>query len=607
MADLILEIGENDPVIVEVLGGVQVVLPIVPAQNGTLGIVQGEASKEVGISVQITDGIIDGIKINNVNLENALAGAVTSVNEKVGAVVLDAADIESEHTAVNYTPTSTDVDGHIAGIDTKIGEIGGAIPTDISQLTDTTNLIPKLDDYLSKTNTTAYTPTADYHPATKKYGDDLHAKFLNDRAITKEPTGFISPENITVTYYGNDEVVESERRTVVLTGTIEAYYKGEHITALVNGWRSPQHTNTTGTFFLHYCDGAFVFDTSPWTFDCLQIAFVQVNSHTIGIRETHGFMQWQSHKELHETIGTYKISGGTLTTGSYTLGSAVATNRRPLVDQTVVADEDLKSTITPLVTQSYTQRVMTGTGTRVMTPEQTEILPVNGNIPYYNQWNGTEWLQTPMTNGDYAAMYLMAIPTTADTGSLRFRYAWVQAQAVGSLLAAQNHIPAQLNIGDPAVLLSEYVFIQKLIIFVTGNNWQIHSTQTLTGTKFSQVGSPAGNYLSTVSTDSTLSGSGTSADPLSVANANVIYSNLEVLTTDFVADTTYGDYGYRAPILLTGVVATDTPQVIFAPTEADSGTFASVSTSYAGGVYIYASEVPSATIIIPTIIVVKGV
>lgn len=27
-------------------------------------------------------------------------------------------------------------------------------------------------EFLSKTNTTSYTPTADYHPATKKYVDD---------------------------------------------------------------------------------------------------------------------------------------------------------------------------------------------------------------------------------------------------------------------------------------------------------------------------------------------------------------------------------------------------------------------------------------------------
>lgn len=29
------------------------------------------------------------------------------------------------------------------------------------------------NNFLSKTNTTAYTPTTDYHPATKKYVDEI--------------------------------------------------------------------------------------------------------------------------------------------------------------------------------------------------------------------------------------------------------------------------------------------------------------------------------------------------------------------------------------------------------------------------------------------------
>ena len=31
---------------------------------------------------------------------------------------------------------------------------------------------PDMSNYLSKTNTTSYTPTSDYNPATKKYVDD---------------------------------------------------------------------------------------------------------------------------------------------------------------------------------------------------------------------------------------------------------------------------------------------------------------------------------------------------------------------------------------------------------------------------------------------------
>ena len=53
-------------------------------------------------------------------------------------------------------------------------------------------------------------------------------------------------------------------------------------------------------------------------------------------------------------------------------------------------------------------------------------------------------------------------------------------------------------------------------------------------------------------------------------------------------------------------MATDIANVVFAPLEADSGNYASVSDSYAGGVYIYAKAVPSGDITIPTILIQRG-
>jgi len=54
-------------------------------------------------------------------------------------------------------------------------------------------------------------------------------------------------------------------------------------------------------------------------------------------------------------------------------------------------------------------------------------------------------------------------------------------------------------------------------------------------------------------------------------------------------------------------LATDIPQVVLGVDEATSGTFAPISSAYAGGIYIYASEVPAGTITIPTITIIKGV
>lgn len=64
----------------------------------------------------------------------------------------------------------------------------------------------------------------------------------------------------------------------------------------------------------------------------------------------------------------------------------------------------------------------------------------------------------------------------------------------------------------------------------------------------------------------------------------------------------YADFPYRATVPLSGVTAAMLPQVIFDVAEATSGDYAPVEETYAGGVYIWAANVPEAAITIPTII-----
>jgi len=54
---------------------------------------------------------------------SAGGGAVTSVNTQTGVVVVSGNDIVADHTAVNYTAIDANVDGHLSGIDTKLGTI----------------------------------------------------------------------------------------------------------------------------------------------------------------------------------------------------------------------------------------------------------------------------------------------------------------------------------------------------------------------------------------------------------------------------------------------------------------------------------------------------
>lgn len=80
------------------------------------------------------------------------------------------------------------------------------------------------------------------------------------------------------------------------------------------------------------------------------------------------------------------------------------------------------------------------------------------------------------------------------------------------------------------------------------------------------------------------------------------FTNTSVATSAFVSDSTYASYGYRAAVTLTGATATMIPEVAFGIEDAASGIFATGADTYDGGVYIYAKEVPSAAITIPTIL-----
>lgn len=324
--------------------------------------------------------------------------------------------------------------------------------------------------------------------------------------ISKEPTGFTDPENIVVTY-------DSINRTITLTGNVEAYYKWQKVTELVSWRTSEPHSSAPWNYFLHYCEHWFVFDTTPWEFDCLRIAYCQANWYKIGIREVHWFMQRQSHKEFHETIGTYRSAWWDFS--SYVLNSSLATNRRPNIAALTVYDEDLKSTIPLLNSKKYTHRYLSWAGARAFDIQQDDIIKQNWTVPRYNYFNGSTWTFADIPTSQYAAIFVVWIPATADSVSQEYRYMFVQPQTYWSLAQIQALTPNSLTHWDSTSLVSEFVFFGKIIIQSIWWNWQIKSVELLTGTRVNQV-SVSWNFLSVVNTDSSLTGNWTSWSPLSV-------------------------------------------------------------------------------------------
>jgi len=348
-------------------------------------------------------------------------------------------------------------------------------------------------------------------------------RLQNNEIISKEPTGFTAPEDVIITG-------DSATRTVTVTGTVNAYYRGTLNTTLITGYTSPAHDNTTTkTFFLVYDGTVNWVDTTtidPDSFyDKLLIAIAFYNAtdaNWVYQRECHGLMGWQTHRELHDVIGTYRESGGTA--ADYVLSSTTAADRRPSISAAEIMDEDLPNEITALPVNTYTQFYIDGAaGDTNFITAGTDIVPLSGAQPYWNEFTGGVWQQTLISNNYYMNIYVAAIPTAADANSQKLRYVFLQGQGqYASAAGAADESVNDLTFGSLSGLTPEIVFILKFTIRYQAANWTITTVTDLTGTKISQSQSASGLYLSSVNSDATLTGTGTSTDALGIdlTNAN---------------------------------------------------------------------------------------
>lgn len=385
--------------------------------------------------------------------------------------------------------------------------------------------------------------------------------------ITREPTGFLSPDLVIINY-------DPTAQTITLTGTCTAYWRGAVVAVITSGWVSTPHTNTTGhTYFLYYNGTSFLWSDNVFPgFSMLLIARVNYGAvYQYAVRECHGFMQWQVHQAEHETIGTYKSSGGTFPSISYTLLSTTATDRRPNVDEALIWDEDCPTTIDALTTKLYNKTFLTGTGTTNYTLGTAEIIPLLANNPYYNSFNTPNWGQTLFPSNSVGTVWVYAVPVTASASSQQYRLLFVQPQWItqassgssGSMLTALNaellRTPAELNLGTLSLEANEFVCIGRIVVRYT-TNWSLGNVSNITGNKFSQIGSPAGNFLSLVSANAPITGLGTVDNPLVIAPATSIAdgyaTSTQIAKLDAITGTNTGDNAVNT--LYSGVVSNAT-------------------------------------------------
>ena len=337
-------------------------------------------------------------------------------------------------------------------------------------------------------------------------------------------TGFCSPENTTVTY-------DSTARTFTITGTVLAYYQGKIVSTMVNGWVSPPHpADKTVNQYLYYDGTNYVWsDTYPNFVTSMFIATAIYMNATIGFigqRECHDFMQSRTHHELHEVIGTWIDSEAGFSITNYVLNSNTAADRRPALSSATIYDEDLLAILPNLPVNSYTQMYLTGSAPNaVFLTGQTDIVPLSGNRPYYNKFDGVNWVQTLMPSSNYMSVWLFAIPITADAKSQDYRFVFLQGQsAPNTLVLAQQETTLNLNLNHLAATFPEFVFIGRFIIRYHSSNWDISEVDILTNSRAVSISTPSSG-LNSVTTDSTLTGNGTVAIPLGLNTTTVTAGN----------------------------------------------------------------------------------
>ena len=436
----------------------------------------------------------------NTELIYTLSGQTTGNTESINSLNNDLSGLTE--TVSNHTG------------DTDIHYVQSAITITQSQVTGLESDLSNLNDGITGNTELINTITG----ATETANDE--ANLL---------TGFIDNQNIDVSY-------NSTNRTITLThGTeIVYYWKGVRY-SLGTSWTSSGHTANTLDWYLYSTDGLnFVWSNTVWNFTDLMVSIRPKNT-TIGTREIHGTMDWNSHEESHRTTGTYKVSGFGFTDGTYEIQPSSPTNANNTfgLEAGIIADEDLKSNIDAWIQDSYTTLYFTGSGETNFQTTQSNYAIVTGTYPNYYTWDGSGFTETEMLNNRYANYYVIRVPVSSDVGSQNYRAIVVSPQfSYATATAALAEEPQSLYFGDITSLFAEMVIVERITIrtsasYGTTGKYRINAVKIISGTRFSQIIGAVGaaTTAGNVSVVPTVPYTSTDLQAQSVEYANAITSN----------------------------------------------------------------------------------
>ena len=322
-------------------------------------------------------------------------------------------------------------------------------------------------------------------------------------------------------------------------------------------------------------------------------------------------------------VDTYKISFSDNTSVNFTVtnGSSIQsiakTGTSGLVDTyTVTLTDDTTSTFT-VTNGNGISSIALQSGTHAAgTTDTYKITFDNGEFATFSVYNGMNGSgsvvsvneQSPDVNGN-VSLTGANIPVSASDDT-------TIPEAIAAKQTATNDLTAEAALADgdyfPFYDVSAAAnrktpwsnIISKIRAAFASTPLAVNSggtgatDATTARTNLGALSSAAGSVGTT-----NLANQAVTAAKLASDAVKLSFTNTSVAASQFVSDSTYTDFPYRALVSLSSAVTGDMiPEVVFNAADAASGIFAPVAQSTGGGIMLYASEKPSAAVTIPTII-----
>lgn len=314
--------------------------------HGTIGMTT-EAISINGFGRVTTFGVVNGVTTN------------VESDTSSGLVVADATDIYlSAVQAGKWVKTAPIAPNHVV----KLGMVqnaGAGASGSVFINVDTGNELDQLHDV--RITSIANRDTLEYDSSAGYWKNRTDVK-----QYTKEETGFVNPAVIAFNY-------DKTTRKITLShaSAIIYMYQGK-ATSLGTSYLTTAHgTDLDKKYFLYFNSaGAEEWFESFQGFD-YGVYVAQVNYGTVHkfcVRECHGLMQWQVWEEFHRTVGTYIVSGGLVPAASWTANTYTTVAVTPAIEESVIADEDLQTTVPALTDGSTYTRLHFDSGLAVLTP-----------------------------------------------------------------------------------------------------------------------------------------------------------------------------------------------------------------------------------------------